>query len=220
MSPANEIAAVVLQRFFLQFFTASGGTGAPATRTDSKASPSFWQRVPRGGTRCQKDRSVRYGAQGTKTNNRPSNIHHFPSPVPHPHHHHHSPCQPPPTTFLQVLDHPHSKLGVGGQAPTTTSHPPGGWPKTRVFKPKIGGVGPSPTPPKPDIHNTSKHDTRPTPSPHTQSPFIYATATGAHLSAVKCSKARGKHGDRPEEPTFGWPSESCLPKKTPKTSTR
>lgn len=41
-----------------------------------------------------------------------------PFPVPHPHQHHHLPCQPTTTNPLQVLDHPHSKLGVGGQAPT------------------------------------------------------------------------------------------------------
>ena len=32
----------------------------------------------------------------------------------------------PTTTFLQVLDHPHSKLGAGGQAPTPPN-PTSGW---------------------------------------------------------------------------------------------
>jgi hypothetical protein len=164
--------------FFLQFFTAAGGTGAPATRTDSKASPSFWQRVPRGGTRCQNDRSVRYGAQGTKTNNTTGHRTSITSlPRSHtPHHHHHSPCQPPPTTFLQVLDHPHSKLGVGGQAPTPPSDLPVAGPNPLHSRQKLG-VGPGPGPRKPDIHNTSKHDSLTTPPEHTQSPFSHSTAT-------------------------------------------
>jgi hypothetical protein len=38
--------------------------------TDGQESVAVvWQRVPRGGTRCQNDRSVRYRAQGTKTTN-------------------------------------------------------------------------------------------------------------------------------------------------------
>jgi hypothetical protein len=128
-----------------------------------------------------KHRSVLWSAGNKNKQTTPQtiNIHHLPSPVPHPHHHHHSPCQPPPTTFLQVLDHPHSKLGVGGQAPTPPSDLPSGWPETRVFKAKSGcGTGP-PASRKPDTHNTSKHDSLTTPPSHTQSPFAYPTATDA-----------------------------------------
>ena len=118
--------------------------------------------------------------QNQTNNNRPSNIHHLPSRshthTTH-HHHHRSPCQPPSPTFLQVLDHPHSKLGVGGQAPTPTSDLPGGWPKN-LHSSQQEGYG---TAAKADRHMTptttaTRHpnDTIP-PRSH---PFAHPTATG------------------------------------------
>jgi hypothetical protein len=158
MSPANETVAVVFQIFYLQFLRQRAQLGRPATRTDSKASPLFRQRVPRGGPRCQNtDPSAMERREQNKQQQQPSNIHHLPSPVPHPHHHHHSPCQPPPTTFLQVLDHPHSKLGVGGQAPTPPSDLPGGWPNP-VHSSQNGVWDRGPGARKVDIHKTNEHD--------------------------------------------------------------
>jgi hypothetical protein len=146
-----------------------------------------------------------------KQHNRPSNIHHLPSPIPHPHHHHHSPCQPPPTTFLQVLDHPHSKLGVGGQAPTPPSYLEVAG-QTPCIQAKRGcGTGAqareNPTPTTPANTTASRHPA------HTQLPCADPTAAEPGLSAVTYGKARGGRGDRPERASFGCSSESCLPKK-------
>jgi hypothetical protein len=82
-----------------------------------------------GGPVARSTRSVRYGAQGSEGNETTTSSHSTPTlfipspyfPVPHLYYHPPLACYLPPT-FLQVLDHPLSTLGEGGQAPI---HRPG-----------------------------------------------------------------------------------------------
>ncbi len=185
MSPANETAAVVFQMFFLQFFTAAGATGAPAThgRTAKRR-----RRLATGPARGDPlpERPIRpLWSAGNKNKQTQQAIEHpsppFPGPTPPP--------SPPltlpatPTTFLQVLDHPHSKLGVGGQAPTPPSDLRVAG-QNRAFKPKRGcGTGAqaheNPTPTTPTNTTATRHHQR------TRShPAQTATATDPSLSAV------------------------------------
>jgi hypothetical protein len=125
----------------------------------------------------------------------------------------------PPTTILQVLDHPHSKLGVGGQAPTPPHHPHGGWPKTAYSSQKGCGTGaqahenPTPTTPAnttpPRHHPPRSHPLR-TPNCNWRRPQHPSIWPGA----------RPERGDRPDGPPFGRSGEPCLPKNRPKTPAR
>jgi hypothetical protein len=196
MSLANEIAAVVSNAFFLQFFTAAGTTRAPANTDGQQSVAAVLATGPARGDPLPEHRSVRYGAQGTKTNkqhHRPSNIHHLPSPVPHPHHHHHSSCQPPPTTFLQVLDHPHSKLGVGGQAPTPPSYLEVAG-TNPVHSNQKRGVGPGPRPAK----------TRHSQHQRTRQPRDTAIAHAVALRIPDCNRPRPQRLDIWQRARRAW----------------
>ena len=90
----------------MQFFTAAGGTGAPATRTESpRASRSSGHGVLRG-PRGPIDPIRPLWSAGTK--NKQTDRHHHLIPVPHPQLHTttHAGHPPPPR---QVLDHPNSR---------------------------------------------------------------------------------------------------------------
>ena len=112
-------------------------------------------------------------------------------PVPHPHHHHHLPCQPTTTTILQVLDHPHSKLGVGGQAPTPPARLAVGWPKPHnQAKTRVWARATSRR--KHNTHRDNKLDNPAAPFCHAVTPSTHSTATRSELSF--CERLRRRSG--------------------------
>ena len=120
--------AVALQRFLLlQFFYGFGRNwGASDTRTDNHsvavvgprapAREDPWPELP---DPAAMERREQKQTTTTSTHHRTSN--HFPSRSHTPNHHTHLPLLANHHKPPQVLDHPHSKLGVGGQAPPHTS---------------------------------------------------------------------------------------------------
>jgi hypothetical protein len=166
MSPLARLLPSYPNVFSLQFFTAAGGTGAPATRTDSKAS-GILATGPARGDPFPENRSVRYGAQGTKTTtDHRTSITSLPRShtptitITHLASHHQQP------SFRCLTTHTRSWGWVVKHPPQPAISPVAGPTPCIKGQKRVWDRGPGPR--KPDIHNTSKHDSPATP-PRTRS---------------------------------------------------
>ena len=150
MSPAIRLS-LSYPLFLLQFFTASGGTGAPAT---SDGQP---QRRGRQGTGANGARGLNYPIRplwstGNKNNNITINIH--PPFRSHTHQHHHPPCQPTTTTTFRCLTTHTRSWGWVVKHRPQPAHFAVGWPKTAQPSHKGCGTG-APSPRKHDTTTTT-----------------------------------------------------------------
>ena len=164
MSPAHTLRVADL--LFFAVFTAAGGTGAPATQTDSPSVAVVGPRVRQGDPwpdepdpSAMERRDQKHNQQHTPPSSSTTQSRSPPKP------HHTSHASHPTTNPTQVLDHPQSKLRAGGQAPAQPSQHSGGWPKTQCQSQNTSqGPGPRWSHTRRSLRH--EHDSHATPQSH------------------------------------------------------